>query len=164
MRTYRSEYERFWSKAIPEPMSGCWLWMGYISANGYGSFTTSTDTPEWAHRAAWRLTHGSVPEGIWVLHKCDNRACVNPDHLFLGTNSDNVADMVAKGRNLRGERQNGATITDAMARTILDLAARGESRKEIARRYGISYANVCNVVAGRTFAHLDHSSPAMFTT
>lgn len=81
--------------------SGCWLYTGSKSHNGYGHFRIGRKTFR-AHRIAWELAFGAIPEGVRVLHTCDQRACVNPEHLFLGTQLDNMADCKAKGRNARG--------------------------------------------------------------
>ena len=92
---------RFWAKvAIGD---GCWTWTAAITAFGYGVIQWQGKKRP-AHRIAWELTYGPIPAGKWVLHKCDNPPCVRPDHLFLGTVIDNVADMVAKGRQVRGDR------------------------------------------------------------
>ena len=94
---------RFWSKV--NKTDGCWLWTGYRFHAGYGGFHESQPkrTVRLAHRVAWELTNGLIPDGLHVCHTCDNRSCVRPDHLFLGTNADNVADKVAKGRQAKGE-------------------------------------------------------------
>lgn len=90
---------RFEEMFIPEPNSGCWLWFGATVPDGYGSFGIATNKTEKAHRVSWKLHKGPIPPDKHVLHTCDNRCCVNPDHLWLGTNEDNVADRVLKGRS-----------------------------------------------------------------
>lgn len=93
--------ERFFDKVIPEPMSGCHLWIGAMTTRGYGSFAVD-GRPEKAHRVAWALAHGGhTPDG-WVLHRCDNPSCVNPMHLYVGTPKDNARDMVVRGRARNG--------------------------------------------------------------
>lgn len=87
--------ERFWSKV--EKAEGCWLWTAYRDDDGYGSIRVGRKA-ELAHRVAWWLTNGPIPPGLHVLHRCDRPECVNPDHLFLGTQLDNVVDMYRKGR------------------------------------------------------------------
>lgn len=97
----RTIAERFWSKA--NKTETCWLWTGF-TVRGYGRFAVSTKRPaEKAHRFAWELTHGPVPAGMHVLHRCDVPGCVRPSHLFLGTHADNMADAKQKGRWPRGE-------------------------------------------------------------
>jgi len=94
--------ERFYEKFIPVTESGCWIWEGSCSNTGYGSMQIGTNRKpkaENAHKLSWIIHNGKVPEGMYVLHKCDVRACVNPDHLFLGTHQDNMKDMVNKGRH-----------------------------------------------------------------
>jgi HNH endonuclease len=89
--------ERFLAKVNKSTTNGCWLWVGAMSTNGYGHFSLNRKITG-SHRAAWRLFNGSIPDGYQVCHKCDVRCCVNPGHLFLGTQKDNIQDMVAKGR------------------------------------------------------------------
>ena len=101
----RSTFSRFFEK-VKKDSSGCWLWTGAIYASGYGQFYNGADTRagakgahmELAHRVAYKLRYGEIPEGMLVLHTCDVRHCVNPDHLFLGTHKDNTQDMIKKGR------------------------------------------------------------------
>lgn len=90
--------ERLEYSTIPEPNSGCHLWMGSIAGGGYGRVRIKGHSYG-AHRLAWIETRGAIPEGFDVLHKCDVRSCCNPQHLFLGKDADNIADMVAKGRH-----------------------------------------------------------------
>ena len=85
---------------IPEPMSGCHLWIGAVAGWGYGSTRIGGKNMR-AHRAVWELTNGPIPHGLWVLHRCDNPLCVNPTHLFLGTHTDNMRDAVHKGRHAK---------------------------------------------------------------
>lgn len=93
--------ERLLERSIPEPNSGCWLWLGVPKTKqGYGHIEIAKCT--WmAHRASWAAFNGPIPPGLFVLHKCDVGACINPEHLFLGTACDNMRDCVTKGRNRR---------------------------------------------------------------
>lgn len=105
--------ERFHANYIPEPMSGCWLWVGGTNGKGYGQLWIDGEPSIMAHRLSWELHNGPIPKGMLVCHKCDTPPCVNPDHLFIGTDKDNIQDCIKKGRyvynikNLkRGRRSN----------------------------------------------------------
>lgn len=134
---------RFWNRVdkdgpvIYEHLGKCWVWMGKLSRDGkgYGGLGNATkrrkNMP--VHRYSWRLHHGKIPAGMCVCHKCDNPPCVNPDHLFLGTYADNIADCVRKGRQAKGERNGRYTHPERTARgerhgryTRPDRTARGE--------------------------------------
>jgi hypothetical protein len=101
---------RFWARV--EKTQACWNWRGSVRHFGHGHLNV-LGVVTMAHRFSWTLTNGSIPDGLNVLHHCDNPRCVRPDHLFLGTHADNVADMNAKGRHARGERHGRAKLTDA---------------------------------------------------
>lgn len=91
-------FDRFWNKV--DRSGDCWTWQGSRDRKGYGRVSVN-QRPVLAHRFSWTLSHGPIPDGLCVLHKCDNPPCVNPEHLFLGTIADNNRDMVAKGRHAR---------------------------------------------------------------
>lgn len=97
---------RFWRKVDKTAgTNGCWIWaFGYRSPGGYGVVGNGDGKIVQAHRFAWELTNGPIPEGLFVCHACDNRACVNPGHLFLGTHKDNMRDMAAKGRSFHSQK------------------------------------------------------------
>lgn len=99
MKTIKERFDNFY---IPEPNTGCWLWIGAIEKWGYGKITIHENGKrfqEKVHRTSYRIFKGTIPHGLFVLHKCDVRCCVNPDHLFLGTLRDNSQDMIRKGRH-----------------------------------------------------------------
>jgi hypothetical protein len=98
-----NQVERFWSKV--QKTDGCWIWTASKRHKGYGAFCYSKNgvvVQGRAHRFMWEMVYGDIPAGMFVLHRCDNPACVNPDHLWLGTNQDNVDDMMRKGRHVSG--------------------------------------------------------------
>lgn len=145
--------ERHDAKWTPEPNCGCWLWLGATNGNGYGTFKWSASESRLAHRASWEIHRGPVPDGRHVLHRCDVRACVNPAHLFLGTNDDNVADRVAKGRNApaAGEMNGRAKLT---AEDVRMIRASGESVTALARKFGVAIPTVSQARSGRNWRTL----------
>jgi hypothetical protein len=127
--------------------TGCWEWQRFRNDKGYGQ-TTYRGRLWLAHRAAWAQRHGDIPNGIKVLHRCDNPACVNPAHLFLGTQADNIADCVAKGRNQSGQTNGHAKLTDDQVLEIRTIDWKGATRKQIAARYGVSRATISHILLG----------------
>lgn len=139
--------DRLWLYIEPEPNSGCWLWTGTI-VNGYGTLTLNRKTGQKAHRTSYEAYKGEIPEGMHVLHKCDVRCCINPDHLFLGTNADNVADKVAKGRQAVMQR---TRYSPDEVRAVREATG---SQREIARRLGVSKSMVHAIRTNQFWKHL----------
>lgn len=121
--------------------TGCWEWAGTRHREGYG-FVHSLGQLRRAHRAAWMVWVGPVADGVAVLHRCDNPPCIRPEHLFLGSQADNVADMKQKGRGSR-------KLSDVEVQEIVEGHRSGTSQAELGRLYGVSRSLICHIVAGR---------------
>ena len=144
--------DRFYSLVYPEPTSGCHLWVGVRLPNGYGQFSVAG--VRWlAHRYAWGLARTVPPADLNVCHRCDTRACVNPGHLFLGTDSDNMQDCVRKGRFVdnSGERCGTAKLTIPQVLEIRMRLSRDESQRLIATDYGVTRSAIEAIAIGRTW-------------
>lgn len=138
--------QRFWRKV--QKSNDCWEWQG-ARAN-YGHFWAGKHMT--AHRMSYELAYGSIPDGLLVLHQCDNPFCVNPAHLFLGTQADNMRDMRNKGRHTVGTASATAKLTADQVRAIRQSYARKEApQHEIARRYGISQMAVSLIVRFKSY-------------
>lgn len=121
---------------------------------GYGRIQMN-GKKHFAHRASWRAFHGEIPDGLFVLHKCDVRCCVNPEHLFLGTNSDNMLDAYAKGRIDRsGERNINAKLTVQDVLDILDAASKGVRVIELAKKYSMLPWGIRRVISRENWRHV----------
>ena len=133
-------------------LTGCWVWVGRPNTSGYGTFSLNKKR-ERAHRVSWMLNRGPIPEGLQVLHKCDNPPCVNPDHLFLGTNADNVKDRVSKGRTAPndGETNPKALLTKWLVLKIKRMRKRRMTYKAIGDTFGVSLPAVYKAVHGKTW-------------
>jgi hypothetical protein len=145
--------QRFESHFITEPNSGCWIWIGATtqsSAFRYGAFILPGET-KYAHRAAWLLYRGSIPKGLCCLHKCDFPTCVNPEHLFLGTQKENSEDMVAKNRVQRGERHYRAVLKES---DVLEILKDTRSAATIANRFGVHAMTVGKIKRKVNWKHV----------
>lgn len=136
--------KRFWTKVeIPADETKCWIWKGSIGGCCYGGFSCN-GKPELAHRMSWMIHFGPIPKGLCVCHKCDNPKCVNPKHLFLGTQADNNRDARLKGRailnkSLKGSKQYNAKLNERDIPKIWYLIKQGVTQREVAKRYGVCF-------------------------
>ena len=150
--------ERFWSFVDrPDPLN-CWVWMGKdCLPGGYGRFSVSgsgskgTRRRELAHRFSWSLVHGDIPINLEILHRCDNPPCVNPAHLFLGTQSENIRDAVRKGRMPHGVNHHNAKLTPDLVRLI---RASRDNNCAIGRQIGVNHSTIRNVRLGKIWRHV----------
>lgn len=140
----------FWAKV--ERGEYCWLWTGGTSHKGYGRMSMSGKRKA-AHRIAYEFTYGPIPDGLNVCHKCDVTDCVNPEHLFLGTQMDNVQDMRSKGRERKafGETHTRAKLNVQTVRSIRQDVANGYNQREIAERHGLKLSTAASVASGRAW-------------
>jgi hypothetical protein len=150
--------ERFWPKV--RKTDGCWFWTGAQSKSGsrtakpYGQLSVGWKRRSHklkAHRVAWELTHGPVPDSFVVCHRCDQPLCVRPDHLFLGTAADNSADMVAKGRMSQGERHTRTKLTMAVVRDIRARSFGPGELATLARLLGVSRSTLYLIRKGKNW-------------
>ncbi len=144
---------RFYESFEVNPETLCWEWKRFITSNGYGCITIGEKGKKRAHRYSYELFYGPIPDGLSVLHRCDNKICCNIEHLFTGTGKDNMQDCVKKGRHAGQTGANRAKITDAMAMNIRIMYARGQhSMSVLATIYGVQQNTLASIVKGE--AHL----------
>ena len=159
----RAFADQFWARVART--DGCWLWPGSKYPNGYGSVYSRypRSATYYAHRVAFELSYGAIPDGLHVCHRCDNPACVRPDLLFLGTPLENMADMRAKGRSRKGDRPNAARgsrsgqakLTEAQVRVIrARYAAGGVTQTELAREFGVVATGIQKIVRRTSWRHI----------
>lgn len=150
----------FWARVATG--DGCWEWLGTRHGHGYGLLRIDGRLVR-AHRVAWELENGPIPAGLSVLHSCDNRPCVRPDHLRLGTQRDNMADMDERRRRFTpfagqvqaGEQNRNAHLTAEQVGHIRGMAAAGHYQDDIAARFGVNQATVSLIVSGKTWVGIE---------
>lgn len=162
----QSTVDRFWAKV--DTSSDCWLWTG-ARVRGYGQFSLGDHQRVYSHRFSYSLAYGPILDGLNVLHHCDNPPCVRPDHLFLGTDLDNMQDKVAKGRAAtgarngvhthpervtRGEASHRARMTVAQVLEARQRRASGEKVVSIAHDLGVSLSGLYQALGGNSWRHL----------
>lgn len=152
--------ERFWPKVSIAGADECWEWQAARDDFGYGRFGRRSLR---AHRMSYAMAHGEIPDGLCVLHRCDNPPCVNPAHLFLGTRQDNAADMNKKRRHWvysgkvvvpRGERHPKTTLTTRQVKAIRRRYANGETQVALAAKFGVTQQSVSDIVRRRVWTHV----------
>jgi hypothetical protein len=168
----RNERNHFVARPLPERLERgtqrtehCWLWTGAKDKNGYGVIVTYKHSRPAryykAHRLAWELANGPIPDGLWVLHHCDNPPCVRVEHLYLGTGMDNSRDTIQRGRFVLGQRHHGeahyhAKLTESQVREIRTLCANGEmTQAAVARRFGVNWRTVHLIHHRKAWRHLE---------
>lgn len=146
--------DRFWSKV--DPSGDCWEWTAHRKSRGYGQFTVRKGQFYGAHNVSFALVHGPIPPGKVICHRCDNPPCVNPDHLFLGTQVDNAVDMLAKdrGNRARGAAQASARLTEDDVRAIRQAEKGRRYLRDLAEKYGVSVRTIQQVRRGATWRHV----------
>lgn len=146
--------QRFGKFFTPTSFEECWAWTGAKCSGGYGRFFLLGKARK-ASRVAFELANGPIPDGLFVLHRCDNRACVNPSHLYAGTHQQNMDDRNSRGRasggSMPGEKHPMAKLRDADIQVIVERLARGETQREVAAAFGVSRA-----VIGSRAARVNH--------
>ena len=146
--------ERFWAKV--KKTTNCWEWTGALFGNGYGHLQANHKN-SLAHKISWEIHNGEIPKGLLVLHKCDNKKCIRPDHLFLGTHVDNMQDMLRKerGNKPKGEKIGISKLTGSQIRTIKTLKKNGNlSQQKIAEVFNVAQSTISHIVNGRTWKHI----------
>lgn len=155
------DIDDLWSKVRRLGPDECWPWSSYCDSRGYGAFRLN-GRKIGAHRAVWMAVSGAIPQDLCVCHRCDNPPCCNPAHLFLGTYSDNMRDMVAKGRQRGpdniGEKNGRSILTEDGVAAMRLLRASGLSFTEIGRRYGVNKTTARHAIVGICWKHIRANS------
>lgn len=159
--TSKTLEQRYWEKVIKgKDINDCWKWKATKSEFGYGYMNHKKKTLM-AHRASYMIHYGKIKEGLSVLHKCDNPECSNPLHLFLGTQTENMQDMMEKKRYPNGSNHPKSKITEEEVMRIKNLRVEGNTYKEIAKIMKVDYSNVRNILSGNTWKHIEIELPIL---
>lgn len=153
MPNAQRQLAKYQARLVRDDLTGCLVWTGSRNKDGYGLVYHMGKT-QVLHRLWYREFIGPIGDGLCVCHRCDNPACVEPSHLFLGTNDENVADKVAKQRQARGVTNGRANLTEQSVRAIRAEYASGETQTVLAKRYGIHQTHVSLIVRRKEWAHL----------
>lgn len=141
-------------RIAPVSESGCWIWMGDLQSQGYG-VAKLRGVRHLAHRLAYQASGGEIPEDHYVRHTCDVPCCVNPAHLLTGTQSENMADMKARGRQSRGERRPLAKLTESDVRRIRDAVLAGATQAQIAEQFGVTKGRISLIKNRKRWSHVE---------
>lgn len=144
---------QFWAKTAWD--GDCLIWQGALEKRGYGNIRIH-DRCYKAHRLAWQMVWGPISDDLYVLHRCDNRRCVRPDHLFLGTHTDNIRDGVRKGRMLRGDASGHAILTFWQVLYIKEQLHCQRDYRDVAHELGVHPATIHNIARGANWAWLSY--------
>ena len=152
--SHKTVEERFWTFVAKSDEKSCWLWLGYKLSSGYGTFRLESPRRKiLAHRWMWQIFHGPIPEGLNVCHHCDKPQCVNPSHLFLGTQTDNMQDAVRKQRMPKGEQHYSTRLTSEDIMKI--RAAKGLTRQvDLAAQFHVTRESISAIQRYRTWKHI----------
>ena len=154
-----SVIKRFWKK-VNKTKNGCWEWSGCKWKSGYGQIKVRGK--RWkAHRMSFLIHHGYLDETLCVLHKCDNRACVRPDHLYQGTKGNNAEDCVNRERTARGTKNALAKLTEPIVAEMRRQYAK-RTAISISKQYDVSCGTACNAIYGKTWKHVKEKAPRKY--
>lgn len=145
--TTKSLAYKVWNRANRQHPDDCWEWMGHIGRTGYG-ILKHEGRPQLAHRLVFQLAGRDLPPDMCACHTCDNRKCINPNHLFVGSSTDNNRDRDSKGRQAKGERGGRAKLTEKQVIEIRQRQSNGEKIASLSREFGVSWAAIKFVVNG----------------
>lgn len=149
----RNEEMEFWKRV--DKSGSCWLWTGNKQDNGYGTLAaTSTRRRISTHRYSYILANGPISKGLFVCHSCDNRICVNPSHLFAGTQAKNMRDRDSKGRQALGSKNGNSKLSNDQVATIKELLSEGQTIRDTAQQFGVDYWTIHGISRGKTWKHV----------